>query len=54
MNSVSLFWASSHVRWLNSEQTNISRTISGLIIREGHRFPDDKNTPFDHQAQLLA
>jgi len=35
-------WVSSCITWLNSEETNISRTISVLVIRK--LSSDDGNT----------
>jgi hypothetical protein len=34
LNSIKYSLASSHIRWLNGELTNILRTISALIIRK--------------------
>jgi len=32
-NTIKLSWATCHIRWINSKQTNILRTISIFIIR---------------------
>ena len=43
LNSIKYSRTSNRVRWLNGEETNISRTISVLVIRELNQFPDDED-----------
>ena len=40
VNVVNFSQPYSHIRWLNSKKTNVSRTI--IIIREPVQLPDDK------------
>jgi hypothetical protein len=52
-------WATSHVKWLNGEKTNISRTISVLVLRVLKKRTEMVLEPlvfsaFNHLMQLVA
>jgi hypothetical protein len=32
LNAIKLSWAACHVRWLKADETNVSRTVSVLIL----------------------
>lgn len=51
LSSVNLSQTTSCIRWLNSEQTNISRTVSILVIWELH---DDNSGDGSQNIGLFA
>jgi hypothetical protein len=51
LNAINLCQATRDIRWLNSEQTDVSRTISILVIWE---LPDDKNGDCSQNIGLFA
>jgi hypothetical protein len=34
LNAIKLVWAASRIKWLKADETNVSRSISVLILRE--------------------
>jgi len=48
-------WAISWVKWLNSEKTNVSKTISVLAFRVLNHIPEMLFfSPFKHLTQLIV
>jgi hypothetical protein len=47
-------WAISWVKWLSGEKTNISKTISVLVLRGEMVFETLVFSPLNHLTQLIA